>query len=147
MPSLLIIDDNQADADLYKEWLRLCLEKNALKFLNCSNISDGLASFEAHDPKCVLLDYQMAKGDGIDFLKLLEEKVGRAVPVIFMTAYGDEEVAQECLIHGAQHFLPKQGLNEEILCKKVQDVLELNDTDLLDVNNAIQQHLQKISTQ
>ncbi|HOP09289.1 MAG TPA: ATP-binding protein, partial [Candidatus Methanofastidiosa archaeon] len=55
---------------------------------------------------CVLCDYQLIGGTGLDFLYNIRTQ-GMELPVIFLTGQGDETVAREAFVHGANDYFTK----------------------------------------
>ena len=110
MPHILIIDDDVELSDLLKE---------VLSFENCvvSAAYDGLAGLEAMDGSVdlVLLDVMMPKLNGFETLKQLREKWD--VPVLMLTAKGEEIDRVVGLELGADDYLPKPFSERELLAR------------------------------
>jgi two-component system response regulator CpxR len=110
MPHILIIDDDVELSDLLKE---------VLSFENCvvSSAYDGLAGLEAMDDSVdlVLLDVMMPKLNGFETLKQLREKWD--VPVLMLTAKGEEIDRVVGLELGADDYLPKPFSERELLAR------------------------------
>lgn len=110
MPHILIIDDDIELSDLLKE---------VLSFENCmvSTAYDGMAGLDAMDDSVdlVLLDVMMPKLNGFETLKQLREKWD--VPVLMLTAKGDEIDRVVGLELGADDYLPKPFSERELLAR------------------------------
>ncbi|GGN30769.1 MULTISPECIES: response regulator [Marinomonas] len=110
MPHILIIDDDVELSDLLKE---------VLSFENCTVCTayDGMAGLEAMDSRVdlVLLDVMMPKLNGFETLKQLREKWD--VPVLMLTAKGDEIDRVVGLELGADDYLPKPFSERELLAR------------------------------
>jgi two-component system, OmpR family, response regulator CpxR len=110
MPHILIIDDDVELSDLLKE---------VLSFENCTVCTayDGVAGLEAMDSRIdlVLLDVMMPKLNGFETLKQLREKWD--VPVLMLTAKGDEIDRVVGLELGADDYLPKPFSERELLAR------------------------------
>ncbi|NLQ17881.1 response regulator [Marinomonas sp. M1K-6] len=110
MPHILIIDDDVELSDLLKE---------VLSFENCTVAVayDGAAGLEAMNDKVdlVLLDVMMPKLNGFETLKLLRDKWD--VPVLMLTAKGDEIDRVVGLELGADDYLPKPFSERELLAR------------------------------
>lgn len=63
---------------------------------------------------CVLLDYHLPGGDGMNFLSELRE-AGDYTPIVMLTGPGDEASALETLRAGATDYLPKSDLTSRLL--------------------------------
>jgi len=110
MPHILIIDDDVELSDLLKE---------VLSFENCTVCTayDCMAGLEAMDSRVdlVLLDVMMPKLNGFETLKQLREKWD--VPVLMLTAKGDEIDRVVGLELGADDYLPKPFSERELLAR------------------------------
>src|SRR5947208_15233018 len=63
---------------------------------------------------CVLLDFNLAEGDGLHCLRRLRE-INAGTPVIALSGVASPEVAAELLEAGADDFIPKPGLDTATL--------------------------------
>ncbi|UTV98255.1 response regulator [Marinomonas rhizomae] len=110
MPHILIIDDDVELSDLLKE---------VLSFENCavSAAYDGEAGLTAMDDSVdlILLDVMMPKLNGFETLKQLREKWD--VPVLMLTAKGEEIDRVVGLELGADDYLPKPFSERELLAR------------------------------
>ena len=110
MPHILIIDDDVELSDLLKE---------VLSFENCavSAAYDGVAGLAAMDDSVdlILLDVMMPKLNGFETLKQLREKWD--VPVLMLTAKGEEIDRVVGLELGADDYLPKPFSERELLAR------------------------------
>jgi CheY-like chemotaxis protein/anti-sigma regulatory factor (Ser/Thr protein kinase) len=77
------------------------------------NGEDALAAIARERPRIVLTDLNMPQMDG---LELVAEVRGRhpEVPVVLMTAYGNEEIALQALREGAASYVPKKSLERDL---------------------------------
>ena len=112
---LLLIEDNQADAELTMRALRRGPSMNqvirlrdgleALQYLYAEGPFDGQAP---RLPKLILLDLQMPRMNGIDALKRLKSDMRtRSIPVIILTASANRKDSEECYAYGASGYLVK----------------------------------------
>ncbi|RBP85714.1 response regulator [Marinomonas rhizomae] len=110
MPHILIIDDDVELSDLLKE---------VLSFENCavSTAYDGEAGLASMDDSVdlILLDVMMPKLNGFETLKQLREKWD--VPVLMLTAKGEEIDRVVGLELGADDYLPKPFSERELLAR------------------------------
>lgn len=101
-PAVLVIDDDR----LTQALVQRMLSEAGFRVLSAPNAAEGLALAERESPAAVLLDYLLPDGNGLDLLRTLRQRVPD-MAVIFMTAYGSEEVAAEALRAGADDYLIK----------------------------------------
>lgn len=101
---ILIIDD---DEDL-RLLARRALVKGGHRVLEADDGVAGLEAIESQRPDLIVLDLNMPGVDGFEVLRRLRaDDIGRSVPVIVLTAHGDEKSAQASFDLGATDFLAK----------------------------------------
>lgn len=101
---VLIVDD---DEDL-RILARKALVRAGHEVIEAENGEEGLKLVDIHKPHLVLLDLNMPGMDGFEVLKRLRSReTGRSLPVIVLTARGDEESARDSFQSGATDFLSK----------------------------------------
>ncbi|BFM51388.1 response regulator [Marinomonas sp. THO17] len=110
MTHILIIDDDNELSDLLKEVL-------SFENFQVSTAYDGEAGLLAMSDTVdlVLLDVMMPRLNGFDTLKRLREKW--SVPVLMLTAKGDEIDRVVGLELGADDYLPKPFSERELLAR------------------------------
>lgn len=110
MPHILIIDDDIELSDLLKEVL-------SFESFTVSTAYDGVAGLAmmADGVDLILLDVMMPKLNGFETLKQLREKW--AVPVLMLTAKGEEIDRVVGLELGADDYLPKPFSERELLAR------------------------------
>src|SRR5205823_4434315 len=78
------------------------------RVLEAAGGDEGIAMIAAQKPDLILLDLFMPPPDGFAVLKHLRaEESTRNIPVIVLTAHGDEESARRSFEVGATDFLSK----------------------------------------
>jgi FixJ family two-component response regulator len=85
------------------------------EFLNSPNLRDF---------SCVILDLQMPEMDGFELQHRLAT-ASHPIPIIFVTAYGDERSRERAMRGGAVSFLSKP-FSEDALIGAVQSAIEMN---------------------
>ena len=105
---LLVIDDEE---NLVESIDRLFMDDN-LRVLKASNGKDGLKKLMADNPETIVVDYKMPEMDGLAFIKAVKS-IKPDIPVIVMTAHGDEQTSVEFLKEGAYRYLEKPIKPEE----------------------------------
>jgi DNA-binding response OmpR family regulator len=109
--SVLIVDD---DARLF-ELLESYLAQNAVMARSAPDGLTALRLLEEHAVDAVLLDIMMPGMDGLSVLRKVREKSD--VPVIMLTAKGDETDRVVGLELGADDYLPKPFSPRELLAR------------------------------
>ena len=100
--TVLVIEDDQATAELE----RRVLARAGMNSHVCRRVGDALAALEHRSFLAILLDYQLPSGDPWAVVALAQAKIPR-IPVIMVTAMGDERVAAEALQRGVADYLRK----------------------------------------
>jgi FixJ family two-component response regulator len=71
----------------------------------------------------ILTDYYFPTSNGLEFCLQLDE-LGRAIPIIFLTATRDFKLAVEAMKLGVEDFLLKTEMNETLLPRTIISVLD-----------------------
>jgi DNA-binding response OmpR family regulator len=114
---LLLVDDDAALAAMLREFLEL-------QGFSVATVLDGesaLARVDAEPPDLVVLDVMLPGISGFEVLKRLRER--HEVPVVMLTARGDESERIIGLLAGADDYLPKP-FNPLELTARIQAVLK-----------------------
>jgi len=74
---------------------------------------------------CLVSDYEMPKMDGLELLAAVQRRQPE-LPVILLTAKGDESVASEAIAAGVTDYIPKEELTDSpgILAKRITNAVE-----------------------
>lgn len=110
-PRLLIVDDDRRLAELIRDYLSPMGYEIELRH----NGPDGLAEALASPYEAVILDVMMPGMDGIAVLRELRKQLD--VPVLMLTALGEEADRIVGLEIGADDYLPKTFSSRELLAR------------------------------
>ncbi|WP_321926073.1 response regulator transcription factor [Burkholderia sp. BCC1998] len=110
MALVCIIDD---DASVRKSLASL-LKSAGHTALPFASGEEFLATGPLDDAACVLLDLKMKGMGGLDVQRLLVLR-NAALPVILMSAHGDDESVRRALAQGAVAFLRKPFPSDDLL--------------------------------
>lgn len=157
-PKLLVVDDDGA----YLASLGRALRRK-FEVLTASEVEGALREFGAN-PDLVLLDIRLDEGDsnnraGVELLISFLE-ANHQIPVVMTSAYGDVDVAVECMRLGAADFIQKSAgaaelqqrlktaLNHAKLSRKVEHLEErlsqIEPSELIGMSHELQQIKQLI---
>jgi two-component system, sensor histidine kinase and response regulator len=100
--SILIVDDEYS----IREALQLFFEDKGYKTKQAGNGVEALKIIEKEDFDLVISDIRMAKMDGVELLKKLDQ-YNKKTPVIFITAYPEINSAIEAIRHGVVEYIVK----------------------------------------
>ena len=118
-PSVLLVDDEPDILDL----LSYNLEREGFRVRAASNGADGLKLAQADPPDVVVLDVMMPKMDGIETCRRFREDAAlRLVPILMLTARGEERDEIEGLDAGADDYLIKP-ISPRVLVSRVRAAL------------------------
>jgi signal transduction histidine kinase len=116
MPTVLVVDDNAVD----RERIRRLLGKRYI-VLEAATALAGVTAIGERRVDCVLLDHRLPDRDGVN---VIHEFVDNEVPVLMMTAQGNEDIAVEAMKRGANDYLSKSALDHERLDRAIEGALE-----------------------
>ena len=108
---ILIVDDDEKLRKLLKEYL----EGYEFKVFTLADGEAVLNTMRKESPELVILDVMLPKKDGLEVLK--EIRAASKVPVIMLTAKGEEADRVVGLELGADDYLPKPFSPRELLAR------------------------------
>jgi two-component system KDP operon response regulator KdpE len=109
--TVLVVDDDQR----MRRLLRLNLEKERYRVVTAEDGATGLEMAELEPPDLILLDVMMPEMDGFTFLERL--RTFSDVPVLILTAKGEEQDTVRGLDLGADDYLTKPFSPAELLAR------------------------------
>lgn len=107
---ILVIDDGRESREFIIDYV---LTPNNYHALVAANGMEGLQMVEEHDPDLILLDLEMPKMNGLEFLDELNKRE-LDIPAILMTFHGSEEIAIEVYRKGVRDYVKKPFTVEEM---------------------------------
>jgi CheY-like chemotaxis protein len=108
--SVLVVDDAPVDRLMTGTIVEQALGWRALY---AESGEDALAVIARERPRIVLTDLNMPKMDGLALVAEVR-RLYPAVPVVLMTAYGNEDIALQALREGAASYVPKKSLDLDL---------------------------------
>ena len=112
--TVLVCDDDPLIRDL----LAHRLSQRGYRVELARNGADGLERVAERRPDAIVLDAMMPRVDGFEVLRTLrEDKESRHIPVIFLTARRQERDVLDALKLGADDFINKPFIPEELLSR------------------------------
>jgi CheY-like chemotaxis protein len=121
---VLVIEDNEADADLVKELLR---EGGAGLFTveTAELLATGRTILAQGGIDVILLDLGLPDSQGLATLAELYW-ISPETPIVVLTGYDDEESAIKAVKLGAQDYLLKGEVDEKLLVRSLRYAIERN---------------------
>jgi CheY-like chemotaxis protein len=117
-PLIAVVDD---DASM-RGALRRLLRSVGFRAAEFASAEEFLQAGQLQDTACVIVDVRMPRMSGLELQQHLAT-IQCPVPLIFITAHGDDEVRARALRAGAVAFLDKP-FREEVLLRAIQSALQ-----------------------
>lgn len=103
--NILIVDDSRAMRMIVRRTLRQTgIQLDTVE--EAANGQEGLEKMAEFSPDLVLSDWNMPEMDGITFLTEVRSR-GNRTPFVFVTSQASDEMRQQAMATGAQHFVTK----------------------------------------
>ncbi|MEG3839598.1 PAS domain S-box protein [Microcoleus sp. herbarium14] len=124
---VLLVEDNQAEADLIEE---LLLETNVSLSLpqrlsvNCTDrLSKAQQLLVSEHFDVILLDLSLPDSQDLSTIVKIQE-YSLNTPIVVLTARNDEELAVQSIQAGAQDYLVKRNIDSEVLMRSLRYAVE-----------------------
>ena len=122
--SILLVEDSEADLELYKRLFRQCADWH-ITVLQTSSKEEALRLFFDEKPDCLMLDYKLPGFTGLELLRELQiQYPDKQVSAIILSGGGDENLIAEVMNAGAKAFLSKDSLTVEALLSAIVAALD-----------------------
>ncbi len=108
---ILVVDDEAAVVELLKDWL----EEAGYQVVTGSDGGEGFRQFFNHRPDVAIIDVLMPGTDGFELCQRIREV--SQIPVIFLSARGQESYKVRGLNLGADDYLVKPIGSKELLAR------------------------------
>ncbi len=117
-PLIAVVDDDAA----IREAVQSLLRSVGLRAEVFASAQDFLQSGHLQDTACLIVDVRMPRMSGLELQQQLTA-AQCSIPLIFITAHGDEQIRAQALREGAVGFLAKP-FSDEVLLRVVEDALQ-----------------------
>ena len=128
---ILVVDDEKRMV----RFIRLNLEQDGFKVISAFNGTEALEQVRKNLPDLVLLDVMMPDMDGFEVLRKIRQ--ASTVPVIMLTAKGEEEDRIRGLALGADDYITKPFSPREMV-SRVKAVLRRTEDFKVDTSKVIE---------
>ncbi|HTQ98447.1 MAG TPA: response regulator [Candidatus Acidoferrum sp.] len=113
-PNVLVVDDIESNRKL----LQRILGERGIEIREASNATDALAMMRQRRPSLVLMDIRMPVIAGDEAIRLIRQDAALGtIPVIAITANAFEGEKERLLALGANDFISKPFMRDEVLAK------------------------------
>ncbi|MFA0961449.1 ATP-binding protein [Roseivirga sp. BDSF3-8] len=140
LPDVWLVEDSPADTVIIEEMLAgYCSTKAFVR------ISDVLHALQTTTPGCLLLDLSLPDSQGLEGLEAIQLH-NPFLPIVILTGMHDMELALQAINQGAEDFLVKNMLSEELLYKTVTFAAERSrlKKELLKTNEELTQSKRRV---
>jgi CheY-like chemotaxis protein len=117
IPMISVVDDDES----VREAIESLLKSVGFRTEVSASAEEFLHADHRQETRCLILDVRMPGMSGLELQRQLAA-AGSRIPIIFITAHGDEEARAQALAAGAVDFLRKP-FSEEALLGAVQATL------------------------
>ncbi|TNF65179.1 MAG: GGDEF domain-containing response regulator [Gammaproteobacteria bacterium] len=121
---ILVIDNDQEDRQLIRQ---LLVQQNQQQF-DIKELFDADSAIKychLHTPDCILVDYTLPGINGLDFIKMLHQKLPNQLHnIIMLTNQGSNEVAAKAIKSGAVDYLSKNKLSAPKLTNTINESIK-----------------------
>ena len=111
---VLVVEDEAP----IREMLCFMLEQRGFEAVEAADFSEAVALVKEPYPELILLDWMIPGGSGIQFIKLMkQEELTRNIPIVMLTARGEEEDKVRGLEVGADDYITKPFSPKELVAR------------------------------
>jgi DNA-binding response OmpR family regulator len=110
MKKILIVDDNK----YIRFALSALMEQSGYDVHEVGEGGKVIEEVKSKNPDLVILDKKLPGYDGLDLLVEIKN-IKKELPVVILTAYGDDKTREQALARGADVFMTKPFDNDEII--------------------------------
>lgn len=112
--TVLLVEDD----DAIREMLRLPLKKAGFQLLEAATASHARTLVLEHMPNLILLDWMLPDMSGVDWARSLkQDRLTRDIPILMLTARGEEEDRVRGLEAGADDYVTKPFSPRELIAR------------------------------
>ncbi|HCM05700.1 MAG TPA: phosphate regulon transcriptional regulatory protein PhoB [Oceanospirillales bacterium] len=112
--TILIVDDESA----IREMIAVALEMAGYNYIEASNCKDAHESIIDTKPDMILLDWMLPGTSGLEFTRRLKrDDLTKEIPIILLTAKGEEDNKIQGLDSGADDYITKPFSPRELVSR------------------------------
>ncbi|WP_448561582.1 response regulator [Trichothermofontia sp.] len=140
---MLLVEDNLAEARLLQEVLK-GMALHPFLLVHVQRLQDAFQQLQEQSFAVALLDLTLPDSTGLDSLDALIARMP-SLPIVVLTNTNDEELAIEAVRHGAQDYIVKRHINQELLVRSLRYAIERkqNAEALRETNEILEQRVQE----
>ncbi|MBF0102701.1 MAG: response regulator [Desulfobacterales bacterium] len=119
---ILLIEDNPLDALVIHDML-FEYRDIPIQIVHKDYLAKAIEHLNTHNPDIVLLDLSLPDSDGINTLLTVIEQA-KPIPIVVLTGSNDELLAIEAVRKGAQDYMVKGKIYEDMLIRTIHYAIE-----------------------
>ncbi|MBQ1784782.1 MAG: phosphate regulon transcriptional regulator PhoB [Gammaproteobacteria bacterium] len=124
---ILVVEDEQP----IREMLSFILDQHGYQAIEAGDIDGAMAQLREPYPELILLDWMLPGGSGVALCKQLKrDEATRQIPVIMLTARGEEEDKVRGLEAGADDYVTKPFSPKELMARVKAVIRRVKPTSL-----------------
>jgi DNA-binding NtrC family response regulator len=123
--NVLIIDDDNDDVMILKEFLEEAFIDKALNAHSVSSYKEALEALKKNNYDVCFVDYLLGAETGLELLEKIRSE-GFKTPIVFITGQGDEHIAVNAIKSGAKEYLIKSELDTDLVKQTVMEIYGIN---------------------
>jgi signal transduction histidine kinase/DNA-binding response OmpR family regulator len=120
--NMLLVEDNQAEARLFQEILKGTAFKR-FDLVHVKRLWEAIAQLHKESFDIILLDLTLPDSQGLESLDSLVQQAP-SLPIVVLTNTNDEELAVQAVRHGAQDYLVKRNITQELLVRSLRYAIQ-----------------------
>ena len=133
---ILVVDDEEDILEL----VRYNLSREGYKIICASSGEEGLKTAKSENPDLIVLDLMLPGVDGLDVTRRLKgDDTTRKIPIVMLTAKGEESDIVTGLELGAEDYITKP-FSTKVLVARVRAVLRRNVQDAIEEKEVLKIH-------
>jgi len=119
--TILLIEDNPADARLIVEMTQNC----NFRFEIAERLSEGINRLKNSEYTAILLDLSLPDSQGFETITNALAAAPE-IPIVILTGAGDDEIGLKAIQNGAQDYLVKGKISDDLLVRVLRYAIERN---------------------
>jgi signal transduction histidine kinase/DNA-binding response OmpR family regulator len=131
--NILLVEDNLAEARLLAEILKGTV-LSRFQLTHVKRLAEAVSLLDRSTPaslkaafQVILLDLTLPDSQGLASLNVLTQRAP-SLPIVVLTNTNDDELALQAMRHGAQDYLVKRHINQDILERSLRYAIERKQT-------------------
>ncbi len=120
--TVLVLDDDRFDRKRIMRWVKAAYD-GPVEMLEAGHLGQFTTVLLDHLPDLIVMDYQLADGDGVDAMEIYANSCGNpSAYVVMVSGSHDCERARRAMACGCDRFIEKSDLNAESITQFMKDL-------------------------